>query len=122
MKGFNAQLAQGWQQLGPKFLPFADAASAELPLGRLMRLSLFQVSVGMAVVLLTGTLNRVMILELGVPAWLVSLMVALPVVFAPFREAAECLECAETMTHEESQQNLKFRENFQFKGFRQNSA
>jgi BCD family chlorophyll transporter-like MFS transporter len=85
MKKLNAQLAQGWQQLGPKFLPFADAASAELPLGRLMRLSLFQVSVGMAVVLLTGTLNRVMILELGVPAWLVSLMVALPVVFAPFR-------------------------------------
>jgi hypothetical protein len=39
----------------------------ELPLGRLLRLSLFQVSVGMAVVLLTGTLNRVMILELGVP-------------------------------------------------------
>ena len=85
MKNLNAQLAQGWQQLGPKFLPFADAASAELPLGRLMRLSLFQVSVGMAVVLLTGTLNRVMILELSVPAWLVSLMVALPVVFAPFR-------------------------------------
>ncbi|MBK1696334.1 BCD family MFS transporter [Rhodovibrio salinarum] len=85
MKKLNAQLAQGWQQLGPRFLPFADAASAELPLGRLLRLSLFQVSVGMAVVLLTGTLNRVMILELDVPAWLVSLMVALPVVFAPFR-------------------------------------
>ena len=39
----------------------------------------------MAVVLLTGTLNRVMIVELGVSAWLVALMVALPLVFAPLR-------------------------------------
>jgi BCD family chlorophyll transporter-like MFS transporter len=72
-------------RIGTRFLPFADAATAELPLGRLMRLSLFQVSVGMAVVLLNGTLNRVMIVELGVPAWLVALMVSLPLVFAPFR-------------------------------------
>ena len=36
-------------------------------------------------VLLNGTLNRVMIVELDVSAWLVSLMVALPLVFAPFR-------------------------------------
>jgi BCD family chlorophyll transporter-like MFS transporter len=58
-----------WQQ-GPRFLPFADAASTELPLSRLLRLSLFQVSVGMAAVLLVGTLNRVMIVELGVrPGW-----------------------------------------------------
>ena len=67
-------------------LPFADAATKELPLGRLLRLSLFQISVGMAMVLLTGTLNRVMIVELGVPAWLVGLMVSLPIVIAPFRE------------------------------------
>ena len=72
-------------RVGPQFLPFADAASTELPLGRLLRLSLFQISVGMAVVLLTGTLNRVMIVELWVPAWLVALMVSLPLVFAPFR-------------------------------------
>ena len=72
-------------QLGPRFLPFADAATPELPLGRLLRLSLFQVSVGMAAVLLIGTLNRVMIVELGVPAWLVAVMVSLPLVFAPFR-------------------------------------
>jgi BCD family chlorophyll transporter-like MFS transporter len=39
----------------------------------------------MAVVLLTGTLNRVMILELGVPTWLVAVMISLPLVFAPFR-------------------------------------
>jgi MFS transporter, BCD family, chlorophyll transporter len=74
-----------WQQLGPRFLPFADAATQELPLGRMLRLSLFQVSVGMAMVLLTGTLNRVMIVELAVPAWIVGLMVSLPLVFAPFR-------------------------------------
>ncbi|WP_005221468.1 BCD family MFS transporter [Marichromatium purpuratum] len=66
-------------------LPFADAGTAQLPLSRLLRLSLFQVSVGMAMVLLYGTLNRVMVVELGVSAWLVSLMVALPLVFAPFR-------------------------------------
>jgi BCD family chlorophyll transporter-like MFS transporter len=51
----------------------------------LLRLSLFQVSVGMALVLLVGTLNRVMIVELNVPAALVGIMLALPLVFAPFR-------------------------------------
>jgi len=52
---------------------------------RLLRLALFQVSVGMAYALLVGTLNRVMIVELGVAAWAVSLMVALPLLAAPFR-------------------------------------
>jgi BCD family chlorophyll transporter-like MFS transporter len=66
-------------------LPFADASTPELPLGRIIRLSLFQVTVGMAAVLLIGTLNRVMIVELGLPAWLVALMISLPLVFAPFR-------------------------------------
>ncbi|MEM9369949.1 MAG: BCD family MFS transporter [Pseudomonadota bacterium] len=74
-----------WKQMSPRFLPFADAASEDLPLGRLLRLSLFQVSVGMAMVLLSGTLNRVMIVELDVPAWIVAVMVGLPLVFAPFR-------------------------------------
>ncbi len=74
-----------WKSVGTKFLPFADAASEDLPLGRLLRLSLFQFSVGMAAVLLTGTLNRVMILEIGVPASLVAVMVALPFLFAPAR-------------------------------------
>ena len=73
------------QKLGPRFLPFADAATPQLPLSRLLRLSLFQVTVGMALVLVNGTLNRVMIVELSVPAWLVALMIALPLVFAPFR-------------------------------------
>ena len=85
MSRIGKKLTKGWMQLGTEFLPFADAATKELPLGRLLRLSLFQVSVGMAMVLLIGTLNRVLIVELGVPAWLVSLMVGLPLVFAPFR-------------------------------------
>ncbi len=76
---------QFWVGLGPRFLPFADVATPDLPLSRLLRLSLFQVSVGMALVLLVGTLNRVMIVELQVPASLVAIMVALPLVFAPFR-------------------------------------
>jgi BCD family chlorophyll transporter-like MFS transporter len=71
--------------LGPRYLPFADAASHGLPLPRLLRLSLFQVAVGMAAALMVGTLNRVMIVELGVAAWVVSLFVALPLLFAPFR-------------------------------------
>ena len=66
-------------------MPFADAASAELPMAQLLRLSLFQVSVGMASVLLLGTLNRVMIVELSVPAMIVAMMIALPVLIAPFR-------------------------------------
>jgi len=84
-KQLNEKLAAKWTRLGTAYLPFADAASAELPLGRLLRLSLFQVSVGMALVLLVGTLNRVMIVELHVPAWLVAGMVSIPLIFAPFR-------------------------------------
>ena len=74
-----------WVSLGSRFLPFADAASTDLPLSRLLRLSLFQISFGMAAVMLVGTLNRVMIVELKVPAALVALMVALPLLAAPFR-------------------------------------
>lgn len=77
--------AEVWQTIGSKYLPFADAATPELPLSRLLRLSLFQISVGMATVLLTGTLNRVMIIELSVPAWIVAVMVSLPLIVAPFR-------------------------------------
>ncbi|MCU0986985.1 MAG: PucC family protein, partial [Acetobacteraceae bacterium] len=85
MRALNDSLVRGWRRLGPRFLPFADAATPDLPLSRLLRLSLFQVSVGMSAVLLIGTLNRVMIVELGVPASIVGLMIALPIVFAPFR-------------------------------------
>jgi len=85
MNRVGRKMMTAWVSLGPRFLPFADVATPDLPLGRLLRLSLFQVSVGMALVLLVGTLNRVMIVELGVPASLVGIMIALPLVFAPFR-------------------------------------
>jgi BCD family chlorophyll transporter-like MFS transporter len=78
-------LTRTLMRLGPAILPFADAATVELPMGRLLRLALFQVTVGMAAVLLIGTLNRVMIVELGVPAWIVAVMLSLPLIFAPLR-------------------------------------
>ncbi|WP_431299476.1 PucC family protein [Tabrizicola sp. BL-A-41-H6] len=71
--------------LSAAWMPFMDAASEGLPLRQLLRLSLFQVSVGMATVLLLGTLNRVMIVELSVPAMVVAAMIAIPVLVAPFR-------------------------------------
>jgi MFS transporter, BCD family, chlorophyll transporter len=85
MKPERKSVTALWRELSPKLLPFADAATAELPLSRLLRLSLFQVSVGLSLVLLNGTLNRVMIVELGIPAWLVAAMASLPVLFAPLR-------------------------------------
>lgn len=85
MNSLNRRMMQAWASMGPRFLPFADAATPDLPLSRLLRLSLFQVSVGMALVLLIGTLNRVMIVELNVPASLVAVVLSLPLLFAPFR-------------------------------------
>ncbi len=85
MNRVSRRVMRTWVGLGSRFLPFADAATPDLPLSRLLRLSLFQVSVGMALVLLVGTLNRVMIVELGVPASLVGTMISLPLIFAPFR-------------------------------------
>lgn len=67
------------------WLPFADVASADLPMARLLRLSLFKFTMGITTALMIGTLNRVMIVELGVPAWLVAMMLALPLLVAPFR-------------------------------------
>lgn len=72
-------------QLGKRWLPFADAASEDLPLPQLLRLSLFQFTVGMAFALVAGTLNRVMIVELGVSAGLVAGMLALPFLLALLR-------------------------------------
>jgi MFS transporter, BCD family, chlorophyll transporter len=85
MTGFGHTITERLRQINLRYLPFADAATADLPLGRLVRLALFQISVGMASVLLLGTLNRVMIVELSVPAGLVAVMVALPFFFAPLR-------------------------------------
>ena len=81
----RGDVSDQWMKVSLDWMPFADAATKELPLGRLLRLSLFQVTVGMAAVLLIGTLNRVMIVELHLPAWMVALLVALPLLFAPLR-------------------------------------
>ena len=78
-------MVSGFTNLDPRWLPFADAATTELPLKRILRLGLFQLAVGMAGALLTGTLNRVMIVELHVPTTLVALMVSIPLLVAPFR-------------------------------------
>ncbi len=85
MNRVSQGVMKAWLRLGTRFLPFADAATPDLPLSRLLRLSLFQVSVGMSLVLLIGTLNRVMIVELNVSASLVGIMISLPLLFAPFR-------------------------------------
>jgi BCD family chlorophyll transporter-like MFS transporter len=74
-----------WQGAGRALMPFADVATPELPWRRLGRLALFQLTVGFAAALIIGTLNRVMIVELHVPAWLVSVMISLPLVLAPAR-------------------------------------
>jgi BCD family chlorophyll transporter-like MFS transporter len=74
-----------WRTHGLRLLPFADAATDELPLLRILRLALFQIGAGMTFVLLNGTLNRVMIVELGISATLVSVMIALPLIIAPLR-------------------------------------
>ncbi|MEL7115774.1 MAG: MFS transporter [Pseudomonadota bacterium] len=78
-------MKEALKSLSLSALPFADAGSDSLPLGQLLRLSLFQVSAGMATVMLLGTLNRVMIVELSLPAMLVAFFIALPVLIAPFR-------------------------------------
>jgi BCD family chlorophyll transporter-like MFS transporter len=77
--------ASSLKRISVNLLPFSDAVSDDLPLGQLLRLSLFQVSVGMAAVMLLGTLNRVMIVELNIASTLVAMMIAIPVLVAPFR-------------------------------------
>ncbi|MEJ2541362.1 MAG: BCD family MFS transporter [Gemmatimonadota bacterium] len=72
-------------RLSPEWLPFADAVSDDLPLSRLLRLGLFQITVGMTLALLAGTLNRVMIVELALSAWMVGAFLAVPMLLAPLR-------------------------------------
>lgn len=74
-----------WNSLGPAWMPFAEAVSEDLPGVRLARLGLFQVTVGMALALLAGTLNRVMIVELQLSAFTVAAFLALPMLLAPMR-------------------------------------
>jgi BCD family chlorophyll transporter-like MFS transporter len=74
-----------WQGWGRKIMPFADVATPELPWRKLSRLALFQLTVGFCAALIIGTLNRVMIVELHLAAWIVSLMIAIPLLLAPAR-------------------------------------
>lgn len=85
MSEVNDRLARLWTGISLNVLPFAEASSGPLPIKRLLRLSLFQISCGMTAVLMVGTLNRVLIVEMGVAASLVAIMVALPLLFAPLR-------------------------------------
>lgn len=85
MGNFADAAARTTARLSKSWLPFADVATTDVTLGRLFRLSLFQLSVGMVQTLFVGTLNRVMILELSVPASLVAIMLAIPLMVAPFR-------------------------------------
>ena len=72
-------------RINERYLPWLNVVQGDLTLSRLARLSLFQVSVGICFVLLNGTLNRIMVVELGRAAWLVSAMLALPLLLAPAR-------------------------------------
>ena len=85
MKLLNQYTRKLTSKMTSEWMPFADVATADMPLSRLLRLSMFQLSIGLATALLVGTLNRVMIVELGVSAWLVAMMLALPLLVAPFR-------------------------------------
>ena len=85
MGTFADAAARTTARLGKNWLPFADVATNDVSLSRLFRLALFQLSVGMVQTLFVGTLNRVMILELSVPASLVAVMLAIPLMVAPFR-------------------------------------
>jgi MFS transporter, BCD family, chlorophyll transporter len=85
VSSWNQRAGRFWQNVGPQFLPFADAVSPDFPAAKLVRLTLFQFSIGLCTALMIGTLNRILIVELGVSAWLVAIMVALPIVSAPFR-------------------------------------
>ena len=85
MKSLSRVPLKFWSSLKFDLLPFAAVATPELPWPRLLRLSLFQLTVGMAAALIVGTLNRVMIVELHLQAWVVSVMISLPLILAPAR-------------------------------------
>jgi BCD family chlorophyll transporter-like MFS transporter len=54
-----------------------------MPISKLLRLGLINVAVALTAVPINGTLNRVMISELGLPATLVAILIALPYLFSP---------------------------------------
>ena len=77
-------LANGTAATGAQGL--ARCPARQLPLPRLLRLSLFQVSVGMALALLISALGRFAVIGTGVlPSWLIPLAIALPLFILPLR-------------------------------------
>jgi MFS transporter, BCD family, chlorophyll transporter len=69
-------------------MPFADIATAELPLSRFLRLSCSSSRWAWRRRCSYGTLNRVMIVELAMPsASLVAVMIAIPLLIAPIPRA-----------------------------------
>lgn len=72
-------------RVNSRYLPWLDIADEKITGKKLVRLSLFQISVGICFVLLNGTLNRIMVVELQHPAWIISAMLALPLLLAPLR-------------------------------------
>ncbi len=56
-----------------------------LRIGNLGRMGFFPFALGLVGVFVTGTLNRVMIVELGIPATLVGIFLAVPLLLAPLR-------------------------------------
>ncbi len=71
----SSTAARAWMKVGNRWMPFADIATSGVPLSRFLRLSMFQLTVGMVQTLFFGTLNRVMIVELHISATLVSVMI-----------------------------------------------
>jgi BCD family chlorophyll transporter-like MFS transporter len=56
-----------------------------MPLTKIIRLGLIHVAVAITLVPINGTLNRIMISELGLAATLVALLVSLPYLFSPIQ-------------------------------------
>jgi len=79
------QLMELSSRVNSRYLPWLDIADEKITGRKLVRLSLFQISVGICFVLLNGTLNRIMVVELQHPAWIISAMLALPLLLAPLR-------------------------------------
>ncbi|HSG15884.1 MAG TPA: PucC family protein, partial [Anaerolineae bacterium] len=58
-------------------------ASRPFSLGRVVRLSTFQIGSAMADIFTAGVWNRIMISDFGIPAWPVGLLLALRYFLAP---------------------------------------
>lgn len=69
----------------PSATPVADDSPAIRRMADNLRLAAFPVAYGLGGVLIGGTLNRVMIAELRVPATLVAMLFAIPLLLSPLR-------------------------------------